>query len=124
MNRVFTTTAIAIAAVAICEPAFAQAVGGIGAVASSLTENLKTIPTLLGTAFQGVGIWFAGSAAFKLKQLGEDGHNRELASKALVHGIAGVLMVALPVALGVGMNTLFSSTGNNLTATNGVISIK
>jgi hypothetical protein len=121
-----TATAIAIGALVIADPALAQpqaAAGGIGTVASTITGNLAQIPTLLGTAFQAVGIWFAGSAAFKLKAMGEDGHDRETAKKALTHGVAAVVLISLPLMMGVGMNTLFNSTEGNLTKTKGVISI-
>ncbi|MFN8702369.1 MAG: hypothetical protein ACK5X0_09615, partial [Rhodospirillales bacterium] len=106
MKTVLTATAIAIAALALADPAYAQpqqAVGGIGTVASTITSNLAQIPTLLGTAFQAIGIWFAGSAAFKLKELGETGHDRETANKAITHGVAAVVLVALPLMMGVGM---------------------
>lgn len=126
MKTFLTATAIALAAAALADPALAQpqqAVGGIGTVASTITSNLAQIPTLLGTAFQAVGIWFAGSAAFKLKELGENGHDRETATKAITHGVAAVIMISLPLMMGVGMNTLFNSTEGNLTKTKGVISI-
>jgi hypothetical protein len=111
------------------DPAFAQpqaagaTAGGIGGVAKSITDNLKLIPSMLGTIFQAVGIWYAGKSAFALKEMAEDGRDQGLTKKALMYGVAGVIMVALPMTMGVGMNTLFGKTEGNLTTTNGAISI-
>ena len=97
--------------------ALAQATGGsgLGGVVTSVTGNLTAIPTMLGTIFQAVGIWFAGKGAFALKEMAEDGRDQGLAKKALTYGVAGVFMVALPTMMGVGMETLFQSKTNNLT---------
>ncbi len=121
--RFIFAVAAATALVVAADPAFAQA-GGIGDVAKSLTDNLKSIPTLLGTGAQAIGIWACGRAAYALKEMSENGHDRDSARKALLSGVAGVMLVALPSMMGVGMNTLFSSTAGNLTQTNGAISIK
>jgi hypothetical protein len=123
MKHMFAFAAAATAIVFAAEPAFAQA-GGIGDVAKSLTDNLKTIPTLIGTAAQAVGIWACGKAAYALKEMSENGHDRDSARKALLSGVAGVMLVALPSMMGVGMQTLFATKEGNLTQTNGVISIK
>jgi H+/Cl- antiporter ClcA len=106
--------------------ALAQGAGsttGLGGVVRSVTTNLQQIPTMLGTIFQAVGIWFAGKGAFALKEMAEDGRDQGLAKKALTYGVAGVLMVALPTMMGVGMDTLFQSKANNLT-TNQTIQVR
>jgi hypothetical protein len=121
--KIVFAIASATAIVFAADPALAQA-GGIGDVAKSLTDNLKTIPTLIGTGAQAIGIWCCGKAAYALKEMSENGHDRESGRKALLAGVAGVALVALPSMMGVGMNTLFATTEGNLTKTNGVISIK
>jgi hypothetical protein len=104
--------AIILAASAAASPAFAQ---NIGNVVQNVTNNLEMVPTMLGTIFQFVGIWYGGKACFALKEMSEEGRDQSLAKKSLLYGVAGVAMVSLPMAMGIGMQTLFNQTTGNLT---------
>ncbi len=97
-------------------PAFAA---GIGDLAKDWKTQIESLVDVLGLASLMAGLAFGISGVIKLSKYADDRSQVEL-KQPLMHLAAGIMLVALPLSLGVGVGTIFGSgdaisSGNSTT---------
>jgi len=106
--------------VLITGPAMASTIG-------DLSNNIKTafgpVADLIGTVVFIIGLGMGAMGVHKFRQNQQSHQSGGLGEAASLVAV-GSMLVALPLVLGVGVTTIFSSSGSALTATSGMQSIK
>jgi len=116
MRALKSVLAAASAAVVLAPAfAFADGEGGIGDVANTVTGQLDNFVPLIGILCLVVGIAFTGMGILKFRQHAEN-PNQVPISQPLIRMAIGVLLIALPSTIDMGVSTLFGGDGQTLSA--------
>ena len=99
-------------------PGIAMAGQDIGTVAAKLQSSFGPVADLIGVVFFIIGIVLGGMGVMKFRQ-GQQSHGQGGIGEAIALVLVGAVLVALPMALGVGVTSIFGGTGQTLNANGG-----
>jgi len=119
--KITTASALAAAAFAVLVAAPPPALAGtadIGTVAYNLRRNFGPVADLIGVIFFMIGVIMGGMGVMKFRQ-SKQGHGQGDIGEAITLVLVGSVLVALPMMLGVGVTSIFGSTGDALSVDGG-----
>jgi len=121
-RQAWKATRLALLVSILATPSFAGSAGDVGTVAINIKQALGSVADLVGTISFLAGVCAVGFGAWKLKhsQQNQPGQLTEAMTSIAV----GAILIALPLMAGVGVQTMFGSSGSALTATSGLQQIQ